>query len=163
MSDDKQRKGKTLGPGLRKSAALPLIETRERRFFRSHDYRWRELFEAADVVSEGATATEGKDTTYYGSTSILLPSESHGGQIPDRLTNELSALAEIDPHARIRAIRIACLEAQLRATAPIGRVKAEVYVRPDRRGVRVDVEVEAKVQPSPAGSYPKTKKPRRTG
>jgi hypothetical protein len=50
-----------------------------------------------------------------------------------------------DPHARLRAVRIACLEAQVRSTAPIGRVRAELAVRSDVRGVRVDVDVEARV------------------
>lgn len=51
----------------------------------------------------------------------------------------------VDPHARLRAVRIACLEAQLRAGAPIGRVHAELFVRRDARGVRIDVDVEARV------------------
>ena len=47
--------------------------------------------------------------------------------------------------ARLRAIRIACLEAQVRSGAPIGRVRAELFVRSDARGIRVDVDVEARV------------------
>jgi hypothetical protein len=50
-----------------------------------------------------------------------------------------------DPHARLRAVRIACLEAQLRSGGPIGRVRAELFVRRDPRGVRLDIEVEARV------------------
>ena len=40
---------------------------------------------------------------------------------------------------------MACIEAQVRAHAPLGRVRAELFVRRDRNGVRVDVEVEARV------------------
>jgi hypothetical protein len=42
-------------------------------------------------------------------------------------------------------VRIACLEAQVRSVGPIGRVRAELFVRPDPRGIRVDVDVEARV------------------
>jgi hypothetical protein len=112
---------------------------------KSSDYRLRELFEHADVMSEGKTRTEPDGATYYGSTSVLLTFTSRGGTVPDAEADELLALVAIDPHARVRAIRIACLEAQVRARAPIGRVRAELSVRRDRRGVCIDVEVEARV------------------
>jgi hypothetical protein len=117
--------------------ALPLVK--------SSDYRLRELFERADVMSEGKTRLEPDGATYYGSTSVLLTFVSRGGAVPDDGADEIVSLMSIDPHARVRAIRIACLEAQVRAHAPIGRVRAELAVRLDRRGVRLDVEVEARV------------------
>ncbi len=113
--------------------------------WRSADYRWRELFETADVVSEGATRGETDGPTYYGSTSVLLPFESVGGHVPDAEGGRVLRIISADPHARLRAVRIACLEAQLRAGAPIGRVRAELFVRRDARGVRIDVDVEARV------------------
>jgi hypothetical protein len=33
----------------------------------------------------------------------------------------------------------------VRSGAPIGRVRAELFVRRDKRGIRVDVDVEARV------------------
>jgi hypothetical protein len=113
--------------------------------WQSSDYRWRELFESADVMSEGATRDEPEGATYYGSSSILLPFRSRGGNVPDEHASDLIVLIQRDPHARLRAVRIACLEAQVRCNGPIGRVRAELFVRGDLRGIRVDVEVEARV------------------
>jgi hypothetical protein len=133
------------GPGITKTRRQPLIETRHIDLFKSSDYRWRQLFEAADVVSEGATKEEPDGAVYYGSTSILLLSESEGGQIEEAQLAQVTRVISRDPHARTRAVRIACIEAQLRAGGPIGRVRAELFVRADRRGVRIDVEVESVV------------------
>jgi hypothetical protein len=112
---------------------------------KSSDYRLRELFERADVMSEGKTRSDGDGAMYYGSTSVLLTFASRGGSVPDDRADEILALLAVDPHARVRAIRIACLEAQVRARAPIGRVRAEMFVRRDRRGACIVVEVEARV------------------
>jgi hypothetical protein len=133
------------GPGLRKARSAGLLERRSIELWRSNDYRLRELFECADVMSEGATRSEPDGATYYGSTSVLLPFASRGGAVPDELGREIAALVAADPHARIRAVRIACLEAQVRSNGRIGRVRAELAVRHDTRGVRVDVDVEARV------------------
>jgi hypothetical protein len=133
------------GPGLKKARGAPLLSRRTLELWQSNDYRLRELFECADVMSEGATRTEVDGATYYGSTSVLLPFASRGGAVPDELGAEISRLVAADPHARLRAIRIACLEAQVRSSGPLGRVRAELCVRHDERGVRVDVDVEARV------------------
>lgn len=132
-------------PGIAKARSEPLIFRRTMPLVKSSDYRLRQLFERADVMSEGKTRDEPEGKTYYGSTSVILTFSSFGGEIPDDRADELRALIAADPHARVRAIRIACLEAQLRARAPIGRVRAELSVRIDRRGLRIDVEVEANV------------------
>jgi hypothetical protein len=137
------RKGS--GPGTVKTKALAIGSSRTLELWQSADYRLRELFESADVMSEGATRSEPDGATYYGSTSVLLPFSAHGGAVPKERARELTRLIANDPHARIRAIRIACLEAQIRSGAPIGRVRAELFVRRDARGIRVDVEVEARV------------------
>jgi hypothetical protein len=137
------RKGK--GPGLRKTRGIVLLHERNVELLQSSDYGWREIFESADVMSEGATRTEPDGKTYYGSTSVLLPLFSNGGRIPDAHADQVAKLLEHDPHARLRAVRIACVEAQVRSVAPIGRVRAELCVRRVTRGIRVDVDVEAKV------------------
>lgn len=133
------------GPGLAKTRGLPLLRQRSVHVRQSPDYRWRELFERADVMSEGATRTEPEGTRYYGSTSILVPFASRGGPLPDGEVAEILTSISIDPHARLRAVRIARLEAQLRASGPIGLLHAELAVRRDPRGVLFDVEVEARV------------------
>ena len=133
------------GPGPVKARALSLGKTRTLELWQAADYRLRELFEAADVMSEGATRSEPEGATYYGSTSVLLPFVSQGGAVPKDRAADITRLIASDPHARLRAIRIACLEAQVRSGAPIGRVRAELFVRQEKRGIRVDVEVEARV------------------
>lgn len=132
-------------PGLAKAGALPLVSRRSLPLVKSTDYRLRELFERADVISEGKTREEAVGATYYGSTSIHLPFTSHGGSIPDVDADVVAALLAKDPHARLRAVRVACLEAQVRALHPIGKVRAELAVLRDARGLRIHVEVEAPV------------------
>jgi hypothetical protein len=132
-------------PGLAKTRQLPLVRQRSVELWQSADYRWRELFETADVMSEGAARVESSGAVYYGSTSVLLAVVSHGGKIPDAEADALCRLLAGDPHARLRAIRIACLEAQVRSGGVLGRVDAELAVRRDPRGVRVDIEVQAQI------------------
>lgn len=132
-------------PGVVKARSAPLISRRNMPLLKSSDYRLRELFENADVMSEGKTREDPEGATYYGSTSVLVPFASRGGRLADEQADEVLALLGSDPHARIRAIRIACLEAQIRARAPIGKIRAELFVRRDRQGLRIDVEVEARV------------------
>ncbi len=137
---------KERGPGPVKTRSLALLGASKKiELWQSADYRLRELFETADVMSEGRTRAEPDGATYYGSTSVLLPFVSHGGFVPKERAADIARLVASDPHARLRAIRIACLEAQVRSAAPIGRVRAELFVRADPRGIRVDVEVEARV------------------
>lgn len=136
---------KAKGPGLAKTRRLPLLRRRSVELWQSVDYRWRELFENADVMSEGAVRHEAGSSVYYGSTSVLLQSGSRSGAIGDIPMAQLARILAADPHVRLRAVRVACLEAELRAPGPIGRVRAELFVRADRRGVRVDVDVEARL------------------
>ncbi len=138
-------------PGLSKARAEPLLSRRAMPLVKSSDYRWRELFERADVMSEGKTRSDADGAMYYGSTSVLLPFASRGGGVPDEHADEVLALLSADPHARVRAIRIACLEAQVRARAPLGRVRAELTARRDRRGLCIVIEVEARVFEHAAG------------
>jgi len=151
-------KPRARGPGLKKTHALPLVSTRKVELWQSADYRWRELFEAADVMSEGATRDEPDGKTYYGSTSILLPFSSRGGLIPDDQAEQVVRLVARDPHARLRATRIARLEAQVRSGSPIGRVRAELGAAIVAHGVQVSVEVEARVHKELAEHEPGPRK-----
>jgi hypothetical protein len=128
-----------------KAGAFRLVQSRAVEVFRSADYRWHELLDSADVMSEGAIRNESDGPSYYGTTSLLLPLVSLGGVVPDELSKVLSRLVTHDPHARLRAIRIACREARVRSVHPIGRIRAELVVRADSRGIRIDVDVEARV------------------
>jgi len=121
------------------------LRTRELLLVQASDYRWRELFERADVMSEGAPRQEPDGSTYYGTTSILLLDRSHGGQLPDGELASAFDAARFDPHARVRAIRVACLEAQLRAGAPLDTIHADLSMCRERRGIRIDVEIEARL------------------
>ena len=96
-------------------------------------------------MSEGATRQEPAGPVYYGSTSVLLPVKSCGGMVPDAELGSLLELIAHDPHARLRAVRIACLEAQLRSHGALGCVRAELVVRRDPKGIRIDVDVEAPI------------------
>jgi hypothetical protein len=132
-------------PGLTKTTRIRWLRRRDTELWEASDYRWRELFEAADVMSEGATRDEPDGPVYYGSTSVILPLQSRGGLVPDDEHARIARALGADPHARLRAVRVAYLEAQVRAGGPIGQLSAEVVPRADPRGVRLDIEVEARV------------------
>jgi len=131
------------GPGIVKTRGLPLQVSRSFELIQTNDYRIRELFEQADVISEGAVRQEALGPCYYGTTSVLLPTLSHGGLIPDDQRASFARQLRADPHARVRAVRIACREAQVRSRAVMGLLRAEVQVVEDQTGVRFDIDVEA--------------------
>jgi len=133
------------GPGLAKTRELRWIASRHLEVWRSMDYRLREVFEVADVMSEGRVRHDLEGAAYYGTTSVLLPFVSRGGLIPDEVALDAVRLIARDVHARVRAIRIACREAQVRSVQPLGQIRAELVVRHDSRGVRIDIDVEANV------------------
>lgn len=137
---------KRTGPAVVKTKQTALVELRGRPLVRCTDYRWRELFENADVVSEGAIRAESGGPTYYGFTSILLKDQTHGGSFDDGERLILLQMLSVDPHARIRAVRIACLDAQLRAQTPLASIHAEFAAQLEPRGLRIAVEVEAAVK-----------------
>ncbi len=142
-------------PGIAKTRELLLIQRRVVELWQSNDYRWRELFAAADVMSEGATRKDPDGAVYYGSTSIVLTFESCDAADADKVIRALSK----DPHVRLRAVRIACLEAQLRAAGAIGRVHSEFRVRSHEVGACIDVDVHANVFSHMAHTPAKTKTP----
>ncbi len=140
------------GPGPRKASSVPLLRKRSVELWCSSDYRVRQMFEAADVMSEGAPREESEGPVYYGMTSIVLPLESNGGQIPDGQLATVAKLLAHDPHARVRAIRIAWREAQVRSAFPLGQLKAELSFSTTHHGVKIDVDVEAPPLPQVARS-----------
>ncbi|MEB2311073.1 MAG: hypothetical protein OZ921_01960 [Sorangiineae bacterium] len=122
------------------------MRTRTVELLQGADHRWRELFAHADVMSEGALRDEADGRVYYGSTSILFMVSSRGGPVPDDQVALLQRLLVVDPHVRLRAVRVACLEAQVRSEDTLGRVDAELSVRAESRGIRIDVEVQARTR-----------------
>jgi hypothetical protein len=104
------------------------------------DATWRGLFETADAVSEGSVVEESDGPVWYGSTSVILPAPADS--TPPRLAF-LAGVAERDLHVRLRAVRIAQREAQLRAPSTLGSCSCEIRVRSEERGVRIDVDVQA--------------------
>ena len=150
---------KKRGPGIAKTRGLPLVRHRFVELWQSADYRWRELFETADVMSEGETRDEPSGRVYYGSTSVLLSLKSSA--VSKAELSAIERMLSVDPHARLRAVRIATLEAQLRSGGPLGRLRAELFVRRDKRGGRLDIEVEAPVLDAAAVEQPSSPRKRR--
>ncbi len=107
---------------------------------RTTEGRWRELFESADQISEGAVKEETEGRVWYGSTSLILelPVET---SLEDRA--QLLAIAQKDVHAHIHALRTAHREAQSRAPGQLGRVACELRFSDDPKGLRIDVDVQA--------------------
>jgi hypothetical protein len=127
-------------PGLAKSREGGPVQLRWTPLVRGSDAAWRRLFDAADAVSEGSVVDEADGRFWYGSTSVilLLPPET----TPARLAF-LAGVAERDLHVRLRAVRLAQREAQLRAPSTLGRCSCEIRARSEVRGVRIDVDVQA--------------------
>ena len=132
------------GPGLAKTTRAKLFHFRNFRLVASSDARWGELFDTADVMSEGAPRGEGSERSYFGSSNIILLVGPEG---PDQTAQTLAGAVARDPHVRLRAMRVARREAAQRANAPLDRVRTEITVSPCATGVAVHVEVEASVLP----------------
>ena len=126
-------------PGIVKVREAPLVVARRNLVVRRSNQRWRELFELADVMSEGSARDEPHGRVWYGSTSLILPTRGlDRGDV-----GLLACLAERDVHLRLRALRTARREASVRAPSPLGRLVGEIRVTGDTRGVRIDVDVQA--------------------
>lgn len=132
-------------PGLAKVRAPPLVVRRTIHLAAASVYRFREIVEAADVVSEGRAVPEGERVVYYGSTSVLLLGRSAGGTLPDAEISHLAALLRADPHVKLFVLRVARREAEARAGGPLGTVRAEIDVAASARGVSLLVEVVARL------------------
>jgi hypothetical protein len=108
---------------------------------RTTEGRWRDLFEAADAMSEGAVKQERSgERVWYGTTSLILglPVET---SLEDRAF--LLEVAKKDVHVHVHALRCAHREAQSRAPGMLGRVSCELHFSDDPRGLRIDVDVQA--------------------
>lgn len=128
-------------PGLAKARAPALSRPRKLALYAVRDSAWRLAFDAADVVSEGRTEGEAGRQVYYGSTSVLLP---FGRTEPVTAAEIESAwTAQLDPHLRVRALRIARREAIFRAGAELDCVHAELTVTVTQLGLRVAIDVVA--------------------
>jgi hypothetical protein len=129
-------------PGIAKTKRARLFQPRTIRLVASSDARWSEIFDTADVISEGAHRGEGTDRSYFGSSNIILliAPEVHG-QTPETFAGAVAR----DPHVRLRAMRVARREAAQRANGPLDKVRTEITVTPCATGVAVHVDVEAAV------------------
>jgi hypothetical protein len=126
-------------PNLAKARPPALVE-RGGTFVRTTEGRWRELFERADAISEGAVKDEPNERVWYGSTSLILGLPV---DMPVEERGFLVALAEKDVHAHVHALRCAHREAQSRAPGMLGRSSCELRFSDDPRGLRIDVDVQA--------------------
>jgi hypothetical protein len=106
---------------------------------RTTDALWRDAFDAADAVSEGAARVESRGSVWYGSTSLIL--DLHAKTDEERAF--LVAVAARDLHVRTRALRVAVREASVRAGGRLGRSQCEVRFAVDPGGVRIDVDLQA--------------------
>jgi hypothetical protein len=134
-------RGPRAGPSLAKTRGERLVRVRVVTALRASDGRFREMFEAADVVSEGSVRMTDGDLTWFGTTSLVLawPEDVRSADARDFV----AALAAQDPHVRVRALRVAHREASLRAPAPLGRAVCEMRAFVTTEGLRIDVDVEA--------------------
>lgn len=124
-------------PGLVKARRPPILVAHRGVRLQSSDAPWRELFERADIVSEGSVHTELDGRSWYGSTSMILRAPT------DADPSLLAQVADRNVHVRLRAVRTALREASLRAPGRLGRLMCELRVSPDPVGVRIDVDVQA--------------------
>jgi len=132
-------------PGLAKVKAPPLVQRRHVELIAAQTGRWGAIVEAADVVSEGRTEDEAGARVYYGSTSVLLLRSSAGGSLPDLEVELLAAILRRDPHVRLRVLRIAHREAQVRAGGQLATLHAEIDVGAGARGISVLIDVVARL------------------
>jgi hypothetical protein len=128
-------------PGLAKTRGERLVRVRVVTALRASDGRFREMFDGADVVSEGAVQESDTGATWFGTTSLVLAWPASLGDATSRAF--VAALAGRDPHVRLRALRIAHREACLRAPGSLGCAECEVRVGAGDDGLRIDVDVQA--------------------
>jgi hypothetical protein len=139
-------------PGLAKAREVPFVLSRPTTLVRTPDCRWRELFDRADVISEGSAREEAAGRIWYGSTSLILPLAPSDTPVDPAF---VAQVAGRDAHIRLRAMRMAHREASLRAPGGLGRVSCEMEFSADSRGVRIDVDIQAplierRARPRPA-------------
>lgn len=135
--------------GPRKARRVPLLITAQRHGFRLFDYRLAQLFDCADIVSEGArklgNGASDPEPAYFGTTSIVLSPHTADDATPPVPAELLLRIFAWDPHVRVRALRIACREARVRANGIIDQVRTEIAVSQAPTGIRIHVELEARI------------------
>ena len=134
-----------VGPGIAKVRRVRLVRRQNVELVALAEGPIASLLEHADAVSEGATDRTGG--RYFGTTDLLL-------DVPEDERAVVAAALGQDPHARVRALRIARREAALRCAAPLGTMQAEVVVVASVRGVRVHVDVDVEVLGTRASAGP---------
>jgi hypothetical protein len=125
------------GPGIVKVRSVPPLRRRELSLVTLTEAFVRDWLEASDVVSEGARTDDG---AYFGTTSIVIVCTNVETQAP--VANALA----VDPHMRVRALRIALREARGRGAD--GTLYAEFSIRRNERGIVVTIDVEARAHAS---------------
>ena len=137
------------GPGITKVRHPHPVATRVVSLVRAGDGHWATLFDRADVVSEGAAEQEGPSLVYRGTTSIILrwsAMQQEVAETPSWACEERVRAVAMDPHLRLRAVRVAQREAQSRAPGMLGTTRMDLFVRSEEREVRIDVDVDAVVE-----------------
>jgi hypothetical protein len=138
-------------PGLAKTRGEALVRAQTATWLRGSDARFRAMFDAADLVSEGSVKEDGTGALWFGTTSLILPWPEGLSTPPARAF--VAAVAARDPHVRLRAVRSAHREACVRAPGVLGRADCEVRVEVGDRGLRIDVDVQAPL------TLPRARKP----
>lgn len=128
------------GPGLARCRPRGPVSFQWAPLVRGSDPGWRALFDGADSVSEGSVVKEAGGPVWYGSTSVILAAPAG---TPETERTLLAGVAAKDLHVRLRAVRLARREAQLRAPSSLGRSSCEIRVVSEERGVRIDVDIQA--------------------
>jgi hypothetical protein len=108
-------------------------------------------------MSEGAIRIESAGPVYYGSTHIRLRYTAHRDHGASETAEELERIARVDPHVRLRATRIACLEAQIRSSAHFESVRTELSFAAESNALRISVDVEARLSLGSAVGQKKTR------
>jgi hypothetical protein len=133
------------GPGLAKSKKARLIESRSFDWIRCTDYRWRDLFNKADIISEGAVRKDPDGPIYYGATYIRFRFDSIEETLQTIERQRLAKIMQFDPHVRLRAMRLACIEARVRSNSEFSHVTTDITVSEDETAVSICVDIEAKL------------------
>ena len=90
-----------------------MVLARQMLLVRASNARWREMFERADIMSEGRVREEAQGRVWYGSTSLILPA-------PVADIAFFAAVAERDVHVRIRARPCRASRGRLPGARPAG-------------------------------------------
>ena len=128
------------GPGVVKVRTIPTLRTREVSLVSLTEGLVRDWLDGSDVMSEGAAVSDG---AYFGTTSIVIA-------ITDARRHEIESALVVDPHMRVRALRIAVREARGRGAD--GTLYAEFSIVRNARGIVVTIDIESRRAAPPTSS-----------